>query len=186
MKPQPTSPFLTLFVIAGALIWGGCGHESGTDGDASRGHGHSHAHDGGHGHSHTHGHEHGDLPYEWSATYEVEAATYRLVFEESEHDPAILVAFFRERDNFDDVAHYAYHAMERGGQAITEGSRFTVQEGAAYNLILNPEGSSYSVEFTEAGRYVLFTEHFAWEFNMKLLDADGNEIEAENPTDHAL
>lgn len=174
MKPQHTSVIIGSVLLTAALFLGGCEGKPSTGGAGRDAHGHSHGH----------GHDHGDLPYEWSATYELDAATYHIVFEESEHDPAILIAFFRERDDFDDLAHSAYHAMERGGRSVTDGSLVTIQEGIAYNLILNPERSSYMLQFAEAGRYVMFTEHFAWEFNMKIFDAHGNEIEPENPADH--
>lgn len=131
-----------------------------------------------------HGHEHGDLPYEWSAEYELPAGKYTLVFQESESDPSIIMAFLLDRGQREELDHLAHHLMEAGPQEVHPGNSFTAVDQHAYNLILNPEGTEFTFEITEGGRYIIYTEHFAWEFDMKILDKTGKEVPAENPIEH--
>lgn len=132
-----------------------------------------------------HGHEHGDEPFEWSAVYSLQKGNYTLEFQESENDPSLLVAFLLEGEDEEALLHLAFHIMEAGGPDIEAGGSFAVQDQYAYNLLLNPAGTTFTFEITDPGNYVVLTEHFAWEFDMKVYNAQGIEIEGENATDHA-
>jgi len=129
-------------------------------------------------------HENGDLPYEWSAVYELDQGAYKLEFQESEHDPSIKIAFLLEGPNRDELDHLAYHIMEVDSEEFQAGSIFKVQDQYAYNLQLNSEGTHFFMVVDEPGRYVVYTEHFAWEFNMLISDEEGNEVPGENSVEH--
>jgi hypothetical protein len=131
------------------------------------------------------GHVHGDDPYEWSAVYNLPRGTYTLEFQESENDPSILVAFLLEVEDEHALYHLAYHVMEAVGEDVAAGGSFTAQDQYAYNLILDPAGTTFTFEIKDPGVYVIFTEHFAWEFDMKVYDSNGVEIPGENSIDHA-
>lgn len=132
-----------------------------------------------------HPHDHGDEPYEWSAAYNLPKGTYTLEFQESENDPCILVAFLLEDEDEHALYHLAHHVMEAGGEDVAAGTSFTARDQYAYNLILNPGGTTFTFEISDPGTYVVFTEHFAWEFDMKIYDSKGVEIPGENSIDHA-
>ncbi len=132
-----------------------------------------------------HGHEHGEEIFEWSAVFQLSAGEYALEFKDSEHDPSILIAFLLEIANEHELEHMAYHVMEHGGEEVQPGGHFTAKNQYAYDLILNPEGTTFTFEIEEDGRYVIFTEHFAWEFDMKISDSVGNEIVGENEKEYA-
>ncbi len=132
-----------------------------------------------------HGHEHGDDLIEWSAAYDLPAGEYILEFQESEKDPSILIAFLLEIADEHELEHMAYHVMEFGGEEVKPGGKFTAKNQFAYNLILDPQGTTFTFDIQESGRYVIFTEHFAWEFDMKIFDGNGNEIVGENEKEYA-
>jgi hypothetical protein len=131
------------------------------------------------------GHVHGDEAYEWSAVYNLPKGTYTLEFQESENDPSMLVAFLLKGEDEDALFHLAYHIMEAGGEDVPAGGSFAPRDQHAYNLLLSPTGTTFTFEIEDSGKYVVFTEHFAWEFDMKVYDSNGVEIPGENPLDHA-
>jgi hypothetical protein len=90
------------------------------------------------------GHVHGDDPYEWSAVYNLPKGTYTLEFQESENDPSMLVAFLLEGEDEDALYHLAYHIMEAGGEDVSAGGSFAPQDQYAYNLLLNPTGTTFT------------------------------------------
>lgn len=76
--------------------------------------------------------------------------------------------------------------MEGNAAEISPGGFFQVKDQYAYDLqLINPEGTVFHFEVVEGGTYLLFTEHFAWEFAMKIYDEVGREVPVENPTDYA-
>lgn len=132
-----------------------------------------------------HDHEHGDEIIEWSAVYQLNTGEYTLEFQESENDPSILIAFILKIADDHELEHMGYHVMELGGEEIQPGGHFSAKNQFAYDLLLNPEGTTFTFEIQEDGRYVIFTEHFAWEFDMKIFDSSGNEIVGENEKEYA-
>jgi hypothetical protein len=152
-------------IISLAVAMGGCSPGSPTPGD--------------------HGHEHGELPYEWSAECELRPGRYTLVFSEARHDPSILVAFLGGTGEREGMDHLAQHVMEAAAEDVPAGGSLLVKDQHAYNLELDPEGATFTLEVLEAGRYVIYTEHFAWEFDMRILADDGTKVEMENPREHA-
>ncbi len=132
---------------------------------------------------HSHDHDHGDLPYEWSGEYSFEAGIYTLEFGES-GDPSCDIAFLLNEGHMDDIAHLAHHIMEEDMEEIQPGGIFTVVPDYGYSLILNSDETTFTFEITEAGEYVVFLEHFPHEFDLKMLDSSGNEVEAKNPVEY--
>lgn len=137
-----------------------------------------------------HGHMHDESLVEWSGVYQLEAGTYSLVFGESGHDPSILIAFLDESNYLeagdDSVAHHtALHLMETAPSLETPGARLVVADQACYNLTLEPDGTVYELDVPEPGAYIMFTEHFAWEFDMQIVDADNAVVEAGNVREYA-
>lgn len=137
------------------------------------------------GAAHQHGHEHDEDLVEWSGTYTLEAGTYSLVFRESSHDPSIMVAFLDGTDYLeagdDLVAHHtALHLMEAVPPLTAPDMRLEVVDRACYNLTLEPQGTTYELYVPASGEYILFTEHFAWEFDMQITGPDGTTVEPYN------
>lgn len=131
----------------------------------------------------SHDHEHGDLPYEWSGEYTFESGTYTLEFGES-GDSSCDIAFLLNEGDMDDIAHYALHIMEEDMEKIQPGENFTAVPDYGYTLVLNSDQTTFTFEITEAGEYVVFLEHFPHEFDLKVLDSSGDEMEAENPLEY--
>lgn len=133
---------------------------------------------------HSHSHQHGDLPYEWSAEYSLEQGEYKLKFSES-NDSSCMIAFVKNGENRDSVEHLAQHVMEATGIAdIMPDTNFIVEPDYAYNLILNPEGTEFTFEIKTANEYLTFTEHIALEFDMQIIDKNGNIVPAQNVLDY--
>lgn len=156
--------FFLVMILAGCLLLVGCGGA-----DQSGGHAHDH--------------EHGDLPYEWSGEYSLAAGSYTLEFQES-GDPSCDIAFIMNDGDMDDLAHHAHHVMEAEMETVPAGGHFTAQADYAYTLTLNPDQTTITFDLEEAGDYVIFLEHFPHEFNLKLLDENGNELTATNPQEY--
>lgn len=126
-------------------------------------------------------HHHEDL-VEWSGVYDLEAGTYTLVFQASSHDPSIMIAFLDRADyqeEGDELAahHEALHLMEAGPAPVAPGTSLEVISGACYNLALQPEGTAYELRVPGTGSYIVFTEHFAWEFEMQILGPEQKPVE---------
>ncbi len=130
-------------------------------------------------------HHHGEDLVEWSAVYDLEAGEYELVFQESDSDPSIMVVFLDEslyREEGDDLVaqHKAQHLMEDNPELVAPGARIEVTDEAAYNLTLEPEGTTYVLHVPQAGSFIILTEHFAWEFDMQIIDEAGTAIPSYN------
>ncbi len=130
-----------------------------------------------------HDHEHGDIPYEWSGEYTFEEGEYTLDFAES-GDPSCMIAFVVNEGDMDDIAHLAHHIMEAHMDDIQPGEHFTAMADYGYNLILNPEETTFTFEMESAGEYVIFLEHFPCEFDLKILDSSSQEMEGRNPVEY--
>lgn len=154
-----------VLLMLGLLAAAGCGGQG--NGDAEHSHGH-------------HGdHEHGDLPYEWSGDYTFAAETYTLEFQES-GDPSCAVAFVLDEGDRHDLEHHAHHVMEAHMEEVEPGGHFTALPDYGYVLVLDPGGTTFTFEIEVPGDYVFFTEHYAWEFDLKVLDSGGQEVQARN------
>ena len=158
------------FILMGLLIFGGCGGQDTAAPDQGLD-------------SHGHDHEHGELPYEWSGEYTFDLGNYTLEFMES-GDPSCDIAFFVNEGDMEEIAHYAHHVMEEEMETIQPGGNFTAVSDYGYTLVLNPDQTTFTFEITEAGEYVVFLEHFPHEFDLKVLDSSGNEVEAKNPVEY--
>ncbi len=156
--------FLLVFIMIGCLLLVGCG-----GGDETGGH--------------TDDHEHGDLPYEWSGEYPLEAGTYTLDFQQS-GDPSCNIAFIINEGDMDDLAHHAHHVMEADMETVEAGGHFTAWPDYAYKLTLNPDQTLITFDLEEAGDYVIFLEHFPHEFDLKFIDGSGRELTAANPQEY--
>ncbi|MEW5921538.1 MAG: hypothetical protein AB1796_11460 [Bacillota bacterium] len=170
MQKATVSPVLLLLVV---FFFAGCGPAQqgavpGPDGKAGE-----------------HEHAHGEEPYEWSGEYKLPAGRYTLEFQESLHDPSCMIAFLLQQGRRADLEHLAYHIMEVDAPQVPPGGSFQVKDQYAFNLQLNPEGTVFPFEVVESGTYLVFTEHFAWEFEMKIYDEAGRQIAVSNPTDYS-
>jgi hypothetical protein len=165
-------------IMAGLLILGGCSSEEAAENTEKE-------QDNTGGETAGHDHSQQDV-FEWSGIYEFPKGTYTLKFEEAGQDPSIKVAFLTEKEGQrEQQDHLALHILEGRAMDVKPGGNFTVRNQRAYNLILNPEGTEFTFEVTLDTKYIIYTEHFAWEFDMKIFDADGNEIPVQDATDHA-
>ena len=128
-----------------------------------------------HGDGHSHDHDHGEEPYEWSGVFAFEAGTYTMHFEES-GDPSIEVVFMLGSGDRDHDDHMAYHIWEHEMKPVEAGGSFEVEVNHVYLLALNPDHTDITFTITEAGDYLVYMEHFPWEFDLKILNSDGEEI----------
>lgn len=156
--------FLYVLILIGCLSLGGCGGTSETGG---------HADD----------HEHGDLPYEWSGEYSLEAGNYTLDFQQS-GDPSCDIAFIVNDGDPGALAHHAHHVMEAHMETVQAGGHFTAKADYAYTLILNSEQTIFTFDLEESGDYIIFLEHFPHEFDLRFLDNSGRELTAVNPQEY--
>jgi len=136
------------------------------------------------------GEHHHEGLVEWSAMYDLEAGTYDLVFQESEGDPSIMVVFLDARDynaEGDDLVaqHTAEHLMEAVPAMVSPGTEIQVVDGAAYNLALEPAGTTYKLQVPESASFIVMTEHFAWEFDMQIVNEAGTAVESYNAVEYA-
>ena len=155
---------LYVLIIIGCLLLVGCGGVDEAGG---------HADD----------HDHGDLPYEWSGEYFLEAETYTLEFQQS-GDPSCNIAFIINDGDMADLAHHAHHVMEAEMETVEADGHFTARADYAYELKLNPDQTIITFELEEVGDYIIFLEHFPHEFDLKLLDSNGRELTVINPQEY--
>ncbi|MDQ0340120.1 hypothetical protein J2S00_002915 [Caldalkalibacillus uzonensis] len=131
---------------------------------------------------------HDHLPYEWSASYQLEEGVYTLLFNDNQNgDESMRIAFIRQNSNIKDVEHHAAHIMEedQGVELIVDGGTFEAKHEFAYNLQLNQEGStSFTFTIAEAGSYAIFLEHHIDEVAMQVMNESNAEIEAVNPKEY--
>lgn len=134
------------------------------------------------------GHHH-ELPYEWGGSYELEAGTYTLKFNQNEHgDESILLAFILEGSNISDPEHHAAHMLEEDASnldRIEAGEEFDALHEYSFLLGLNLEGeSAFTFTISEAGSYRMFAEHHVEEFGLQILAEDCSEIAVQHPVEY--
>ncbi len=127
--------------------------------------------------------EHDELPYEWSGEFYFEPGSYTFEFGESD-DPSCAVAFMIVDADMDDIAHMAIYVMEAHMDTVAPGGSFKAEPEYGYILDLNPDGTTFTFEIEEEGEYALFTEHFPHEFDLRVVDSEGNELLPENPVEY--
>ncbi len=126
---------------------------------------------------------HDELPFEWSGSYVFEKGTYTLLLNHNEFgDESMLISFILENGNILDFDHHAAHIMDIDpDEEVDQDGSFDAVSEYSYNLALNPAGStSFTFTITEAGRYKIFTEHVADEFDMNILHPSGDVIPVED------
>lgn len=131
---------------------------------------------------HAHAHSHGDIPYEWNGQIELGIGTYSLEFQES-GDEFCAIVFLKNEGDIHDIEHHAHHIMEADMDTIEADGHFKAVHEYGYNLTLNSDGTVFTFEINDADDYIIFLEHFPSEFDMKLFDSNGNELEFKNPTE---
>ncbi|RQD77168.1 MAG: hypothetical protein D5R97_02995 [Candidatus Syntrophonatronum acetioxidans] len=127
--------------------------------------------------------DHDELPFEWSGEYNFTEGTYTMEFMES-HDPSCAVAFVMKEGNVEEIHYHAHHIMEAHMDKVEPTGTFNAYPDYGYILELSPEGTSFDFEIQEPGDYIVFFEHFPHEFDLRIMDNDGNEIEAQNPVEY--
>ncbi len=169
--------WMLIIMLAGMLVIGGCNGQE----VAENGHDHDQEHD--QDEEYVCELEGEDYPFEWSGEYTLEEGTYTFEFQES-HDPSCAVAFLLNEGSMDEILHHAHHVMEADMETVEPMGSFTATADFAYDLTLDPDGTTFSFEVQETGEYVVFLEHFPHEFDLKILDSQGDELQARNPVEH--
>ena len=127
---------------------------------------------------------HHDINYEWSGIFELAEGTYTIKFNKNEGDESILVAFISSEGGITDIEHHAAHVMEAEAIDVDKGASFTAENEYTYNLDLNNETAEFEFEMEAPGKYYVFTEHLPEEFDMEILNSDGEVLEAAEPTEY--
>ncbi len=172
------SLILLAVLMIGLLVIGGCGQEAVTPVEDDHEE---------HGYVQEEEYEcdldHDELPFEWSGEYTFTEGTYTMEFMES-HDPSCAVAFVMKEGNVEEIHYHAHHIMEAHMDKVEPLGTFSAYPDYGYILELSPEGTSFDFEIQEPGDYIVFFEHFPHEFDLRIMDNDGNEIEPQNPVEY--
>lgn len=129
-------------------------------------------------------HHHHDIPYEWSGIFEFEEGNYTMKFNKNEGDESILVAFISTAGSITDMEHHAAHVMEAEAIDVEKDGDFIAENEYTYKLDLNEDRTEFKFEVETPGEYYVFTEHLPEEFDMEILNEEGEVLEADNPTEY--
>ncbi len=173
------SIILLAVLMVGLLVIGGCGQETAAPADDD----HHEEHEDVHEEEYECDLDHDELPFEWSGEYTFTEGTYTMEFMES-HDPSCAVAFVMKEGNVEEIHYHAHHIMEAHMDKIEPLGTFSAYPDYGYVLELSSEGTKFDFEIQEPGDYIIFFEHFPHEFDLRILDNDGNEIEPQNPVEY--
>jgi hypothetical protein len=135
---------------------------------------------GGYDHDHNegeHDHEHGEEPYEWSGLFSFGEGEYIMEFQES-GDPSMGLVFILAEGSRDDSDHMAYHIFEAEMEIVPADGSFEAAPDYGYQLMLNPDVTTITFSVSEPGDYLLYMEHMPVEFDLKIYDANGEELVA--------
>ena len=127
---------------------------------------------------------HHDIPFEWSGLYEFEDGEYIIRFNENEGDESMLISFIRKDLNISDLEHHAIHVMEASAVEVEKDGEFIAESEYTYKLELNNDTAEFRFTLEEAGEYYLFMEHMPEEFDLEILDANGNVLVASEQTEY--
>jgi len=125
---------------------------------------------------------HHDIAYEWSGIYEFKEGDHTVKFNKNEGDESILVAFISADGNIKDIEHHAAHVMEAEAKDVEKDGDFVAENEYTYKLALNKEAAEFKFKVEKPGKYYVFTEHMPEEFDMEILNADGEALKADKPT----
>lgn len=176
MKKSLRTLLILCLVLTLSLVLVGCTNDAekaGSDVEAGEEHDHDHDHDD--------DHHHHDICYEWSGIFEFEEGKYTMKFNKNDGDESILVAFISADSGIKDIEHHAIHVMEAEAKEVKKDASFVAENEYTYNLELNKEAAEFEFELEKPGKYYIFTEHMPEEFDMQILNADGEELKAEDP-----
>jgi hypothetical protein len=165
---------------------GGHGHgtedpdQHGRTSDSEEGATDEHGHEEGSGHEghHRNGEDHDDHaelgPPPWEARFEfhLEPGQYQVKFQES-GDPAMKWLLLSDEFQNPEIARRRFKKCASIGAGTT-----LPDDGKCHDLKLNPEGTRYQFEVSQAGRYRLYTEHLPREFDMTITH-DGTVLKPE-------
>ncbi len=122
-----------------------------------------------------------EYPFEWSGLYELKAGEYRLKLKKGA-DPAMKLNFRLATEPTEaamrDTVEGAVLSFSDNEVFLQSGD--TIEPGNQLSLI-NLEGNDsfeYILKIPESGSYVLFTEHYLYEFDAYLSDSEGKKAEA--------
>jgi hypothetical protein len=126
-----------------------------------------------HGDHGSEGH-HGDTPFPWESELEVEldAGQYTVRFQDS-GNPAMKWLLLPATTR--DIRETARHAMEQC-QSVDAGKSVS-GDNRCYNLTLQPDGTTFTLNVDNPGTYRLFTQHLPREFDMVLENSEGEPVE---------
>lgn len=174
MKRSLRTLLILCLVLALSVVLVGCSNDAQKAANDAEGEEHHDDHD----HEE---HHHHDICYEWSGIFEFEEGKYTMKFNKNDGDDSILVAFISADSGIKDIEHHAIHVMEAEAKEVEKDGSFVAENEYTYKLELNGEPAEFEFELEKPGRYYVFTEHMPEEFDMQILNADGEEIKAENP-----
>lgn len=128
--------------------------------------------------------DHHDIPYEWSGIFEFGEGVHTIKFKKNEGDESILVAFISTESNISDMEHHAAHVMEAEAIDVEKDGKFIAENEYTYNLDLKKELAEFQFEIESPGRYYVFTEHLPSEFQMEVLNPEGEVLKIDSPTEY--
>lgn len=80
----------------------------------------------------------------------------------------------------DDGDHMAYHIFEAEMETVPADGSFEAMPDYGYQLMLNPGATTITFSVSEPGDYLLYMEHMPVEFDLKIYDANGEELVAQD------
>lgn len=176
MKKFLRSLMLMCLILSLGLTAVACTTDNG--GDAANG-----SEDYDHDHDDDEDHHH-EINYEWSGIFELEEGTHTIKFNKNEGDESILVAFISSEGSITDIEHHASHVMEAEAIDVAKDASFTAENEYAYDLELNNQTAEFEFEMELPGRYYVFTQHLPEEFDMEILNPEGEVLTADEPTEY--
>lgn len=140
-----------------------------TTNNYARGGEHNHEHGEG---QETDGHHDEGFPWEAEMAYQLHEEQYTVEFHES-GDPAM--KWLLIPSGSEHLREMARHRME---ECETVEAGATIPDNSdCYNLTLNPDGTTFTLDVNNGGRYRLFTQHLPREFDMTIKDGDGELVQ---------
>jgi len=144
---------------------------------------HEENHDGEHESEGDHG---GETPWEWAGLYHLDAGSYTYTFQ-SGPDPEMQLVVLETDEGGDhgihhveETAHTLYESDHDAHSEVQTGGTLTPSSENLYHLQFADSGeSTYTLDISSSGHYVLFSQHVPSEFDAALTDEGGSSVSPE-------
>lgn len=120
------------------------------------------------------------VPFEWMAKMKFDkGGKYTIKVNKNEGDQTANIGFLRADADIDEPDHHGAHMMDHESKKehVHFGETLKAKHEYAYEIDMGGEAGELTLEIEE-GEYYVFFEHLPEEFDLEIIDADGNVIEA--------